>query len=373
MEARALAALSHPNILAIHDFGQSDGRLYTVTELLEGESLLDRMSGGPLAWRNAAQLAASIADGLASAHTAKIVHRDLKPSNIFITSDGRVKILDFGLAKSTEPVLENAVTETSPPGGALSTDGEVVGTLSYMAPEQLRGLPVDGRTDIFALGCVLFEMLSGVRPFVATTPADTLSAILRGEPKPFDFARSGIPESLAGIVFRCLEKRPEDRFDTAHDLAIALRSVFSDKQPAVTPRNGRRSRLRPWLVTAVGAAAALTILVALLKWPWTSATSGPGEMDWGPPRPITSAPGWEAEPTFSPDGTLVAYSSNASGKADIWVADPDGGEPLRVTDDPGENRKPAWFRMGARLLSCPRGMGRLPSGRSPVSVEVPAC
>src|SRR5512143_604535 len=146
-EARSLAALSHPNILAIHDFGQSDGRLYTVTELLEGESLQDRLFGGPLAWRKAAELTASIADGLASAHATGIVHRDLKPANISILSDGRVKILDFGLAKLTEPVTKNAVTETSPPGGVLSTDGEVAGTLPYMAPEQLRGLPVDGRAD----------------------------------------------------------------------------------------------------------------------------------------------------------------------------------------------------------------------------------
>jgi Tol biopolymer transport system component len=344
-EARALAALSHSNILAIHDFGQSDGRLYTVTELLDGETLRDRMAGEPMAWRKAAELAAAIADGLASAHSAGIVHRDLKPENVFITSDGRLKILDFGLAKSTEPVARDAVTLTIPPGGALSADGEIVGTLSYMAPEQLRGLKVDGRTDIFALGSVLYEMLSGKRPFTGATSADTISAALHGEPEPLDRIAPAIPPILAGIVSRCLEKRPEDRFDTAHDLAIGLRSISTDQQSALksaeSPRPVRRRRI---VAAAAFAAAAVLVAVAIFfKWPRTSGKSASAARSWDPPRQLTSAPGWEAEPAISPDGTLVAYSSNASGKAEIWVVDPEGGEPLRLTDDPAENRKPAWF------------------------------
>ncbi|HUM02046.1 MAG TPA: serine/threonine-protein kinase, partial [Thermoanaerobaculia bacterium] len=241
-EARALAALSHPGILDIHDFGQSDGRAYAVTELLDGETLRDRMTGELFTWRKAAEVAAAIADGLASAHSAGIVHRDLKPENVFLTSDGRVKILDFGLAKVVEVVSEDAVTVTSPSGGAVSVDGEVVGTLSYMAPEQLRGRRVDGRTDIFALGCVLFEMLSGKRPFAGETPADTISAALHGEPRALD--ASAVPPALARIVFRCLEKRPEDRFDTAHDLALALRSVLTDQQPAASPAERTKPRRR---------------------------------------------------------------------------------------------------------------------------------
>lgn len=353
-EARALAALSHPNILAIHDFGKSDGRLYAVTELLDGETLRDRMSGESLPWRKTAELAAAIADGLASAHAAGIVHRDLKPENVFITSDGRVKILDFGLAKATEPVSEDAVTLTSPSGGAVSVDGEVVGTLSYMAPEQLRGLRVDGRTDIFALGSVLFEMLSGKRPFTGATPADTLSAILHGEPEPLDHAAPASPPVLGGIVSRCLEKRPEDRFDTAHDLAIALRSISSDQQPA--SRSGERPqpvRRRRIVATVAFAIAAVIVVLAavafFLKWPRTSARIASEERNWGPPRQITSAPGWEAEPAISPDGTLVAYSSNAAGNADIWVVDPEGGEPLRLTDGPAENKRPAWVPDGRAL------------------------
>ncbi len=350
-EARALAALSHPNILAIHDFGESGGRLYAVAELLDGETLRDRMTGDRLTWRKAAELAAAIADGLASAHAAGIVHRDLKPENVFITSDGVVKILDFGLAKSAESVSEDAVTATSPAGVTLSAEGQILGTLSYMAPEQLRGLALDGRTDIFALGCVLFEMLSGKRPFAGATTADTISAILHAEPPPLD-TKPAIPSALAAIVLRCLEKRPEDRFHTAHDLAIALRSSSSDRQAAVTSAGARPPKRRPWLVAGVAAATAVLLAVvigALLKTSRSSPRGRSGEQSWGPPRRITSARGWDGEPAFSPDGTLVAYSSNASGKADIWVADPEGGEPLRLTDDAAEDGKPAWFPDGRTI------------------------
>jgi Tol biopolymer transport system component len=349
MEARSLAALSHPNILAIHDFGRSDGRLYTVTELLEGESLQDRLFGGPIAWRKAAELTASIADGLASAHAEGIVHRDLKPANIFILSDGRVKILDFGLAKLTEPVTKNAVTETSPPESVLSTDGEVVGTLPYMAPEQLRGLPVDGRADIFALGCVLFEMLAGKRAFIGPTPADTFSLILRGEPDPVDLTASRISRALTGIVFRCLEKRPEDRFHTAHDLAIALRSISSDEQPAATSVEKPRSPRHRWFAASFVVFMALAAIAVLVKRPRTTAVTAFGQRSMGSPRQITSAPGCDAEPALSPDGTLVAYSSDAAGSLSIWVVDAQGGEPMRLTNGSGEESKPAWFPDGRSI------------------------
>ncbi len=348
MEARALAALSHPNILDIHDFGQSHGRLYVVTELLHGESLRDRMSGETLTWRKSAELAAAIADGLSCAHTARIVHRDLKPENVFVTSDGHVKILDFGLAKSTEPVSEDAVTSTSPPGGAVSADGEVVGTVSYMAPEQLRGLQVDGRADIFALGCILFEMLSGKRPFVRATRADTLSAILRGEPDGVDLAASRTPPALAGIVLRCLEKRPEDRFDTAHDLALALRSACSVEQTAVPSSRVSRSARRLWIAAIAAVVAALAAVGVLLKWsPLAPARGFPERTE--PPLQITSSEGRDAEPALSPDGTLVAYSSDAAGNSNIWLVDARGGEPMRLTDGPGEEGKPAWFPDGRSL------------------------
>ncbi len=351
-EARALAALSHPNILAIHDFGRSNGRLYAVTELLEGDTLRDRMAGEPVAWRKAVEIAAATADALASAHAAGIVHRDLKPENLFITSDGRVKVLDFGLAKVVEPVSRDAVTLTSPSPNPLSAAGEIVGTLSYMAPEQLRGLKVDGRTDIFALGCVLFEMLSASRPFAGATQADTISAILQAEPASLEGAGPEIPPALGLVVSRCLEKRPEDRFDTAHDLALALRSISTTHQPAATS-GGRPGPARPRrrFAALLAGAAALVLLAAavFLGRPRTAARSASVGAAWSHPRQFTSTPEWDTDPAISPDGSLVAYASIASGAPELWVVDPEGGEPLRLTDDRSEKRKPAWFPDGRAI------------------------
>jgi TolB-like protein/Flp pilus assembly protein TadD len=219
-EARALARLSHPNILAIHDFGEDQGITYAITELLEGETLRERLARGPLPWREATEITASIADGLASAHDHGVVHRDLKPENLFLTSDGRVKVLDFGLARLELPEaapLSSAPTETAP--------GRVLGTVGYMAPEQARGRPADHRSDLFALGCLLYEMLSGERAFVGETCADVLAAILGREPAPLSHAAPGVPPSLHPIVERCLRKAPEQRFQSAGDLAFALRSL----------------------------------------------------------------------------------------------------------------------------------------------------
>ena len=358
-EARSLAALSHPNVLAIHDVGRVDGRLYAVTELLDGETLRSRMAEEAVSWRKAAEVAAAIADGLASAHAAGIVHRDLKPENVFLTTDGRLKILDFGLATHAEPVLDDAVTLTSPSGGTLS--GEVVGTLSYMAPEQLRGRRVDGRTDIFALGCVLYEMLAGKRPFTGATPADTLAAILHHDPEPFAPGAPGIPAGLQTIVFRCLEKRPEDRYDTAHDLAIALRGI-SAEQPVVrsgeSPRPAPPRRGTRLMALGIGAAVVLGSLLLIARLSRTSAADSPEHERWSAARQITSAPGWDAEPALSPDGTLVAYTSNSAGGSDIWLVDAQGGEPLRLTNGPGEASKPAWFPDGRSIAYASTRDGR---------------
>ncbi len=342
-EARALAALSHPNVLAIHDFGLQGSVAYAVTELLGGETLRERLLRDRLTWRRSADVAAGIADALAAAHARHIVHRDLKPENVFLTSDGRLKVLDFGLAKIVEPVLPEASTLTSPRSTA---EGIVVGTVAYMSPEQARGLRVDERTDIFSLGCVLYEMLSGRRPFERATTADTISAILHEEPAPLDEPQATAPPpSLASIVSRCLEKSPEDRFHSAHDLALALRSLSGTgggsviRGPGFAARRGTLART----ATVVAAGLLLALLAAGIG---RSLRNGvpPGERV---PRPLTSAPGWEADPALSPDGGTVAFSSNAAGRADIWVVDVDAGvEPLRLTDDAGDDRHPAWFPEG---------------------------
>jgi len=224
-EARAVAALSHPNILAIFDIG-SGGTPYLVTELLDGETLRALVDRGPLAMKRTTDIALQFAAGLAAAHTRGIVHRDLKPENIFLTRDGVVKILDFGLAKAMSPISEATMAATSA--------GVILGTVGYMAPEQVRGEAADPRSDLFAVGTILYEMVSGQRAFHGSSPADTMSAVLREQP-PDLVIRTGTPPALARIVRRCLEKDPAERFQTARDVRFAIESILDVQPAAPTP------------------------------------------------------------------------------------------------------------------------------------------
>ena len=222
-EAKALAKLTHPNILQIFEFGEDQGVTFAVTELLEGETLRERVEQGPLAWRRAVEFGAAIADGLAAAHGEGIVHRDLKPENVFLTLDGRIKVLDFGLAKVEEGPVEELETVTSPSPDTAA--GTMLGTIGYMAPEQVRGEPADVRSDVFALGCVLHEMLTGASPFRRDTMAEAMAAILRDDPPSVSIPEVEQTSELSRILARCLEKHPEQRFQSAADLAFGLRSV----------------------------------------------------------------------------------------------------------------------------------------------------
>jgi len=228
-EAKAVARLDHPNILAIHDFGTEGGVTYAVMELLKGVSLREVISGVGVTTGKAVEHARSIADGLTAAHDQGIIHRDLKPENIFLTKDGRIKILDFGLAKLK--VREVDLTTGSPTETLGTAPGGLIGTIPYMAPEQLQGQPADHRSDIFALGVVLYEMLTGNRPFRGTTSVETAAAILKEDPEPISSVAPSVPPILAGVVSKCLEKRPEDRFNSAHDLALTLGAVESSAPP----------------------------------------------------------------------------------------------------------------------------------------------
>jgi hypothetical protein len=225
-EAQAAAALNHPNVLIIYHVGEQDGAPYIVSELLEGETLRDRLRTGPLPVRKAVDFAMQAASGLAAAHDKGIVHRDLKPENLFITNDGQVKILDFGLAKLTRP-------DANEPAGQHATvtagtgAGLVLGTVGYMSPEQVRAQGVDARTDIFSLGAILYEMLSGKRAFQGDTSADTMSAILREEPPPLTATIASVPPALERIVRHCLEKNPYERFQSARDLKFDLSELSS--------------------------------------------------------------------------------------------------------------------------------------------------
>jgi serine/threonine protein kinase/formylglycine-generating enzyme required for sulfatase activity/cephalosporin-C deacetylase-like acetyl esterase len=221
-EAKAVAALSHPNILNIHDVGNAGGISYAVMELLDGSNLRVRLAEGPPGWTRTLDIAIDIAAGLAAAHSKGIVHRDLKPENIFITADGRVKLLDFGLARQERPQEQPELTQL--PTNTLETGpGTILGTVPYMSPEQVRGISVDARSDIFSFGCVLYEMLRGKRAFSGKTAADTVSAILTQQPDPID--TNSIPPQLAQVLKKCLAKNPEDRFASASELLGSLKSL----------------------------------------------------------------------------------------------------------------------------------------------------
>jgi TolB-like protein/tRNA A-37 threonylcarbamoyl transferase component Bud32/Tfp pilus assembly protein PilF len=252
-EAKAVAALSHPNILAIHDFGRDGAVTYAVTELLEGETLRARLARGALPWRKAVETGIAIADGLSAAHSKGIVHRDLKPENLFLTQDGRVKILDFGLARGTSTsAAESAEAAT------VTEEGVTLGTVGYMSPEQVRGTPADARSDIFSLGCVLYEMVAARRAFSRETAAQTMAAILEAQPRDLSSTGREIPAAFENVIAHCLEKNPPERFHSAHDLALALHATLS------SPADAPRSPARRWAIPAVCLAALL--LTAAVYW-----------------------------------------------------------------------------------------------------------
>jgi TolB-like protein len=273
-EAKAVAALSHPNILAIHDFGSQDGIAFSVTELLEGETLRGRIDRAAVSQRQALDWSLQIAKGLSAAHGKGVVHRDLKPENVFVTNDGHVKILDFGLAKRVNEAKPEE--QTSAPTGGHTEPGTVMGTMGYMSPEQLRGMPVDHRTDIFSFGTILYELLSGRKAFKRDTASDTIAAVLREEPADLTQSGRNISPALDHIVRHCLEKDRESRFQTAKDVAFALSEASS---PTTTVTSGVHvvrgaAGSAAWKKLAIAGVALVVVAAAgllLLKRPRTAA------------------------------------------------------------------------------------------------------
>ena len=311
-EGRAVAALSHPNILAIYDFGREGVTAYAVMELLEGQTLRDRLASGALPHRAAVAYGVQIAHGLAAAHDKGVAHRDLKPENLFIAADGRVKILDFGLAK----VLERgtAVNTVTIPGHTVS--GTVLGTAGYMAPEQVRGLAVDHRADIFAFGAVLYEMLSGHRAFRGDSAADTLSETLNRDPPERTPTGESYPAAFDRIVRRCLEKRPEARFQSAHDLAFALETTGGSARSTAAIAASDVDEARPRRGALVLGIVALVVLAGAAGWFATSGASAPavtrvsGQFSYVLPDGVVFTRTGRRTVAISPDGRTIAFIAN---------------------------------------------------------------
>jgi hypothetical protein len=258
-EARSAGSLNHPNILAIYGFGSHDGSPYVVSELLEGSTLRERMAGTALGPRRATEYAIQIARGLAAAHEKGIVHRDLKPENVFVTNDGRVKILDFGLAKLIDPRIPAEELTASPTAPLETEPGVVMGTVGYFSPEQVRGQTADHRSDIFSFGAVLYEMLTGRRAFKRDSTVETMNAILKEDPPDLSETKATIPPALDRLVRHCLEKSPQQRFQSAHDVAYDLESLSGSSVPAVSAAPVQRKRKRRLAIA--GYAAAIGVLL----------------------------------------------------------------------------------------------------------------
>jgi serine/threonine-protein kinase len=265
-EARAAAALNHPNIVAVYDVGHHDASPYIVSELLDGETLRERLSDGALPVRKALESAIRIARGLSAAHERGIVHRDLKPENVFLTTDGLVKILDFGLAKLTQAEPALSLASSLPTISPQTNPGVVLGTVGYMSPEQVRGLAADHRSDIFAFGVILYEMLSGRRAFRGETAMDTMTAILKEDPPDLPIAERQIPPALERIVDRCMEKNPASRFKSADDLAFALEAFSAHSDRREMPASATTSPRRLKLMIGIVSLAATAALAAYAAW-----------------------------------------------------------------------------------------------------------
>ena len=327
-EARAAGQLNHPNILAVYDIGVHAGAPYIVSELLEGESLRSRLHSGALPPRKAIDFARQIAEGLAAAHERNIVHRDVKPDNLFITKDGRIKILDFGIAKLTRPG-DDAAQHTGLP--TETEAGMVVGTAGYMSPEQVRGEAVDPRSDIFSFGTVFYEMLSGRPAFARETAPETMTAVLKEDPPAL--RAPDLSPSLARIVSRCLEKTREMRFQSARDLAFGLEML---SETAATAMPAGLARPRRWLAIAGAVVVVLSLLAAFASFLTRqgSAPSIDNLLAKATFTPFTNFDGSELDAAISPDGRFVAFLSDRDGPFQLWLKQMGTGQFLNLT--PGE-------------------------------------
>jgi eukaryotic-like serine/threonine-protein kinase len=362
-EAKAAAALNHPNILAVYQMGTYAGVPYLVSELLEGKTLTESIRRGPLPWRKAIDYAIQIAHGLAAAHEKGIVHRDLKPDNLFVTKDGRIKILDFGLAKVVPP--KESLTSAAP---TLTMPGVAMGTMGYMSPEQVRGLATDHRTDIFAFGAIFYEMVMGKRSFERPTSADTISAILNEEPAPISELAPETPVALQKVVLRCLEKNAEQRFQSASDLAFALEALSDSAMATPTgahaiKKDGAKADEPRHSPIALTAAALVIVLIAVaLAYFWMQPSPVPKVANYvqlthdGLPKSLIGTDGSRLYL-----GAGLGSSGNLAfhGIAEMSVS---GGDPRRMSIMPSSDMFPVNLSPDGSELLVVDGQGAPPRG-----------
>ena len=366
-EAQTVAALNHPNIVTIHSVEEAEGVHFLTMEHVEGKSLDELIPHGGFGLKRFFEIAVPMADALAAAHERGITHRDLKPQNVMVTADGRVKMLDFGLAKLMEDARgpEEAATQ------ALTGEGVVVGTVPYMSPEQVQGQPVDQRTDIFSLGIMLYEMATGLRPFQGENSAAIVSSILRDTPAVVTELNNRLPHHLARVVRRCLEKDPRRRYQSALDVRNELEDLDKEVSSGlavpvselgeIAAVRGRRAV--PWWALAAGG----VLIAALLGWLLLGRDASPqraGGRAVGNLVRLTNAPGLDDEPAWSPDGRFLAYTTEERGNLDIVVHPLGGGQPIWAVDHAADDAQPTWSPDGNRLafVSARDRSGRLSAG-----------
>jgi eukaryotic-like serine/threonine-protein kinase len=380
-EARAASALSHPNVCVVHALGEtSDGQPFIAMEYVDGQTLRQVLQSLPPSLRAAFDIAIQIASGVGAAHSLGIVHRDLKPENVIVRADGLVKVLDFGLAKLASGGLPSDVPEMT--RTVVQTDaGLVMGTFTYMAPEQARGVDVDARADIWALGVILYELVSGSAPFTGETRSDVLAAILDRDPVPLDRLDPRVPHELQRIVAKALRKDRAQRYQTVSDLRIDLEALRNELQSAssepalpaatpamsrpvaTTPAPARRESSAEYILTGFARHKVATVLVllaagfaALMAIRWlprrsddNTAAAAPISVQRNLTR-LTVDTGLQTDPTFSPDGRFIAYASDRAGNFDIWVQPVSGGDPVQVTKSPDQDTEPDWSPDGSSIV-----------------------
>ncbi len=341
-EARSASALNHPNIVTVYQIESADDIQFLVMEFVPGKTLDRIIPKKGMRLNEALRCAIQIADGLAAAHAASIVHRDLKPGNIIVTSTGVVKVLDFGLAKLTEIEAPDSSDSTETVAAPETSEGMIVGTASYMSPEQAEAKHVDARSDIFSFGCVLYEMLTGHRAFSGGTSISTLSAVLRSEPTPITQYVPEIPREVERVVNRCLRKDPNRRFQTTRDLKVALQELLEESDSGTLPMlPGAATKKRSRRAILLLASLLLIVVSIIVVWVVGRRSQPAAEMI---ESHFTAYEGYESSPSFSPDGNQVvfAWDPGPGGRQGIYVRFIGAGQPVALTNTPEPEFGPAW-------------------------------